>query len=124
VFLSSHLLWEVERTCTHAAVIAKGRILAQGSVKALTSGAARVELASDNLGALKNAVAAFPGAVSAVVDGNIVVAEIKGDDAAALNRYLAGQGIFVSHLLVKQKSLEDAFLELTGAPEHGMGAVA
>ena len=124
VFLSSHLLWEVERTCTHAAVIAKGRILAQGSVKALTSGAARVELAAPDLAKLKDAVAQFPGAVSTTVDGTIVVAEIKGDDAAALNRFLTERGIFVSHLVVKQKSLEDAFLELTGAPEHGMGAVA
>ena len=124
VFLSSHLLWEVERTCTHAAVIAKGRILAQGTVKALTSGAARVELAAPDLGKLRTAVAGFPGIVSAIVDGNLVVAELKGDDAAELNKYLAGQGIFVSHLAVKQKSLEDAFLELTGAEEHGMGQVA
>ncbi|HEY2825234.1 MAG TPA: ABC transporter ATP-binding protein [Gemmatimonadales bacterium] len=124
VFLSSHLLWEVERTCTHAAVIAKGRILAQGSVKALTSGAARVELAASDLGKLRDAVAAFPSAVSAVVDGNLVVAEISGNDAAALNQYLSGRGIFVSHLAVKQRSLEDAFLALTGAEPHSMGAVA
>jgi len=124
VFLSSHLLWEVERTCTHAAVIAKGRILAQGSVKALTAGAARVELASPDLGKLKEAVGAYPGVVSVIVDGPLVVAEIKNDDSAALNQFLADRGIFVSHLAVKRQSLEDAFLELTGAEPHGMGAIA
>lgn len=123
VFLSSHLLWEVERTCTHAAVIAKGRILAQGSVKALTSGATRVEVAAPDLAALRAAVAEFPGVVSAVIDGTIVVAELKGDDTAQLNRFLAARGIYVSHLAAKQRSLEDAFLELTGADEHGMGVV-
>ena len=123
VFLSSHLLWEVERTCTHAAVIAKGRILAQGSVKALTAGAARVELRAGDLPRLTAIVKDYPGVVSANIEGDVVVVELKGEDTAALNRFVTERGVYVSHLTVKQKSLEDAFLELTGAEPHGMGAV-
>jgi ABC-2 type transport system ATP-binding protein len=123
VFLSSHLLWEVERTCTHAAVIAKGRILAHGSVKALTAGAARVELGAADLPRLAAIVKDYPGVVSASIEGDVVVVEVKGEDTAALNRFVAERGVYVSHLAVKQKSLEDAFLELTGAEPHGMGAI-
>ena len=39
-----------------------------------------------------------------------------------LNRFLAGRGIYASHLSLERQSLEDAFMEITGAPE-GFGEV-
>jgi ABC-2 type transport system ATP-binding protein len=124
VFLSSHLLWEVERTCTHAAVIKHGRIVGQGSVEALTAGGARVELRATDLARLEAIVGEFPGVVSVTLEGDTVLAEVKTDDTAALNRFVAERGVYLSHLAVRQRSLEDAFLDLMGAESHTMGSVS
>lgn len=124
IFLSSHLLWEVERTCTHVAVIKKGRIVGQGSVAAVTSGAARIELRAADLELLKKIVSDYPGMVSVNIEGAMVIAEIGSDDMAALNRFVVERGVYLSHLAVRQRSLEDAFLEMTGSEPEGMGQVA
>jgi len=49
---------------------------------------------------------------------------LEDEDLAPLNRFVAERGVYVSHLALRQKSLEDVFMELTGADEHGMGEVS
>ena len=60
VFLSSHLLWEVERTCTHVAIIKEGRLLQQGAVSDVTSGAPMAALKAADMNVLLQAVATYP----------------------------------------------------------------
>jgi hypothetical protein len=58
------------------------------------------------------------------IRGDRVVAELKDGDLAALNSFLAARGIFASHLALEQRTLEDVFMEVTGAdggPEAGTG---
>ncbi len=114
VFLSSHLLFEVERVCTHVAIIKKGRLVAQGNVREILEQQPVVELRADGaLDRLQAAVAGYPpAAVVRIEDGTLCVTLDDGD-TAALNRYLAGQGVYLSHLAVRARTLEDAFLELT-----------
>jgi len=123
IFLSSHLLWEVERTCTHVAVLKQGRILRQASVKDITSGGAIVELRGGPPGRLRDIVAEFPAARAVRADRDTVIAEVAQEDLAALNQFVAERGVWVSHLALRQRSLEDVFMELTGGGEHGMGEV-
>jgi hypothetical protein len=53
-----------------------------------------------------------------------VVVELKDDDLAALNQFVSGRGIHLSHLVREERTLEDVFMELTGATESGgMGEV-
>ncbi len=124
IFLSSHLLWEVERTCTHVAIIKEGRLLQQGAVSDVTSGAPMAALKAADMNALQQAVVAYPETHWVKQREEYIVAELATDDLATLNRYLAEQGIYVSELKLQQRSLEDVFMEVTGGGEHGMGQVA
>lgn len=119
IFLSSHLLWEVERICSHVAIIDEGRIVAQATVDEIVGAAMVVGLRAADPAALEGAVGEYPAAISVRRDGGTVVVELENDDPAALNRFLAGRGIHVSHLVRRRASLEDVFMELTG----GVGAM-
>lgn len=126
IFLSSHLLAEVERICTHVAIVRKGRIVKAGSVPEVvgrTSGdsetvEALVRAADD--GTLRQALEAYPEAASVrpAEDGGFVVG-LRSDDLAGLNRWLADRGVYVSHLTPHRQSLEDAFMGLTEGGDFG-----
>lgn len=120
IFLSSHLLSEVERTCTHVAIIQNGRIVRQDSVADVTSHGV-AGLRSADLAALESAVLEYPAARWARRRGDRVVAELDDGDLAALNAWLAGRGIHASYLALEARSLEDVFLEATGAARTGGG---
>jgi ABC-2 type transport system ATP-binding protein len=116
IFLSSHLLWEVERTCTHVAIIKKGRIIRQASVRDITTGTAVAGVRGGDPGKLRDIVADYPAALTASIEDETVVVELRDGDMAALNAFVAGRGVFLSHLALRQRSLEDVFIELTGTP--------
>lgn len=127
IFLSSHLLWEVERTCTHVAILRKGRIIRQASVEEITrTGTVAGLRGGDGVepDRLKALVEAYPGTVATRLreDDGAVVAELRDDDLASLNRWVAERGVYLDHLAREQKSLEDVFMELTGADEADEGA--
>lgn len=125
VFLSSHLLSEVERVCTHVAILREGRVVRQASVEEVTTGAAAAVLEAPDPGALARAVDEYPPVVSSRRrDGGLVV-ELEDDDLGALNRFLAERGVHLSRLEPRRRTLEEAFMEVTGADEReGMGEVA
>lgn len=113
VFVSSHLLNEVERTCTHVAILRKGRIVRQSSVRDLVARETMMALKSDNLSSLAAALAAYTHAASVARRDDAVLVRLDDDDPAALNRFLAGQGIYLSYMAPQQQSLEEAFIDLT-----------
>lgn len=123
IFLSSHMLHEVERTCTHVAIIETGRLVREGSVDELTSARTVAAVGADgDPEALRGAVSEFEGAGNARVHEGRVLVHLTAGGLAELNRFLAGRGIYASHLSLERQSLEDAFMEITGAPE-GFGDV-
>lgn len=113
IFVSSHMLWEVERTCTHVAIISKGRIIRQSSVKEITAGAVVASIRAGDIEALHAIAQGYPGATSARVEGEDVVVALASDDLGGLNQYVASKGVFLTHLARQQQSLEDVFIELT-----------
>ncbi|WP_420616945.1 ABC transporter ATP-binding protein [Candidatus Palauibacter sp.] len=123
IFLSSHMLHEVERTCTHVAIIETGRLVREGSVDELTSARTVAAVAADgDIEALRQAVSEFEGAGHARVEDDRVLVQVGGAGLSELNRFLAGRGIYASHLSLERQSLEDAFMEITGTPE-GFGEI-
>lgn len=123
IFVSSHLLYEVERTCTHIAIIKKGRILTQGSLDQLIRGTSVARVRSADHEVLLNVLGEYTGVVHAERDGEDIVIELRDEDLAALNRFLAGRDVYLSHLVLQRQSLEDVFIDLTGdrpdlAPEE------
>lgn len=116
VFLSSHLLDEIEQVCTHAAVMARGRLLAQGSVADLAA-SARGRLAvttPDPADAVR--VLQAHGLTGLAVDGDRLTADAPPTavDLADLNAALVADGVRVRAFGIEGGSLEDAFVALTG----------
>ncbi|GAQ59070.1 ABC transporter ATP-binding protein [Streptomyces acidiscabies] len=114
VFLSSHLLDEIEQVCTHAAVMARGRLIVQGEVGEL---AARtrgrlVVTTPDPADAAR--VLKEQGLADVTSEGERVTAEPPERDLAEVNAALVGAGVRVRGFTLRRASLEDAFVELTG----------
>lgn len=124
VFLSSHLLWEVERVCTHVAILREGSVVRQASVDDVTGGHVAAALEAEDAEELDRAVADYPAAASRRRQDGVLLVELEDGDLAALNRYLAGRGVHLSRLEPRRRTLEEAFMEVTGADEReGMGEV-
>jgi ABC-2 type transport system ATP-binding protein len=124
IFLSSHILHDVERTCTHVAIIERGRLVRQASVQEMTAERPLVAIAADmDLEVLRAAAAAFPGAKSAETRDDRVLVDLADDGPAALNEFMAGKGIVLSHLAMERQTLESIFMELT-SDARGFGTVA
>ena len=124
IFLSSHLLWEVERTCSHVAIVRKGTIVASGTVEEVVSGGTSVLLRAADEDALVAALEGYPEATSVKRSDDGVLVSLGSDDFAALNRYLAGQRIHLSHLAPHRQSLEDVFIDLTRGDFDPMTEIA
>lgn len=118
VFLSSHLLDEIEQVCSHAAVMARGRLITQGPVADLSAGTrGRLAVATpDPAEAVR--VLAGHGVTDLVTDPHTgeVTGELPAEppDLAELNAALVGAGVRVRGFGVRRASLEDAFVALTG----------
>jgi ABC-type multidrug transport system ATPase subunit len=119
IVLSSHLLQEVERTCTHVAILKRGRIVAAGPLSELTAGTTQVELRSGDPERLGAALHACPEVLGVRREGDLLVAELRGGDAEDLSRFLAGQRVYLSHLAARGRSLEEVFVSATGGGEAG-----
>ncbi|GAQ66259.1 ABC transporter ATP-binding protein [Streptomyces scabiei] len=124
VFLSSHLLDEIEQVCTHAAVMARGRLVVQGPVTDLAAGARGrlVVTTPDTADAARVLKEQGVGDVVVTEDegagggGGRVTAEPPppGRDLAELTAALVTAGVRVRGLALERASLEDAFVALTG----------
>jgi ABC-2 type transport system ATP-binding protein len=115
VFLSSHLLDEVEKTCEAAAVIDSGRLIASGSIASLVAGGEReLDIGCDDPRLALDVLDGFASIVSAheLPDGVRVTLAPEGS-AAAVNAELVGAGVAVFRLQPVRESLEHRFLEMT-----------
>jgi ABC-type multidrug transport system ATPase subunit len=113
VFLSTHLLDEVEKICTHVAILNRGRLQRAGKVTDFTSGSASLRLRAEDLTQLLNAVSQFEFAKNVRTSENAVCLDLTSGNPASLNRYLTERGIYLNELSSQRERLEQAFLSLT-----------
>jgi ABC-type multidrug transport system ATPase subunit len=109
VFLSSHLLAEVELLCTRVGVLDEGRLVLQDDLAALRAPTGRIVLDTPDA-----------DQVAALLDGQVEQRDgqqllVRHDDAAALNARLVGAGLRVSSIGPQQRTLEEIVLAVTGA---------
>jgi ABC-2 type transport system ATP-binding protein len=118
VFVSSHLLAEVQHVCDRVAILARGRCVASGSVGSVLTRAGSVGLlvglpAPDlPAGLTVLAEAGFKAAMA----GDRIRVELDPAAAAGVTRALAERGLYVNELRAEEVDLETVFLELTEAP--------
>ena len=112
IILASHLLDEVQKVCTHFAVLKKGTLVHAGPVDEVGKGAETVEVNAE-VENLNEILLAFSGTSSINREnGSFQVALRDGFKSKDLNKFLFDKGIVVSHLVTKKKSLEKQFLEI------------
>ena len=115
IFVSSHLLSEIEQLCSHLAVMTAGRIVAQGSLAELrANGRTTLVVRVSDTNRAQQLLADMGVDASAVVADELS-AEVAADfDAATYNEKLVKAGVRVSELRLAKQSLEEYFVELTG----------
>lgn len=115
IVMASHLLDEVEKVCTHVAIIKNGQLLSTGSVVEVLASDDTIAIGAVDLAALSSILPEFKGFVSQVtVDGKILMgADLTRVGLEDLNRFCFEKGILLNHLALHKKSLEAKFLEIT-----------
>jgi ABC-2 type transport system ATP-binding protein len=113
VFLSSHLLAEIEQVCSHVAVMAVGQLVAQGSLAELRA-ASSAQLHVDTADTALAAEVLAQAGMAPAVDGARVVADLGNRPPEELCRALVEAGVGVRGFTVERPSLEDTFVALTG----------
>ena len=116
VFLSSHLLDEVEKTCDHAAIVDRGRIVTQGAIADLASDGRNELIVGCDDPALALAVLDGFGGIRDARrsdEGLRVTLAPDRDGAAAVNTLLVEAGLSVDRLEPVRRSLEERFLDIT-----------
>lgn len=115
IILASHLLDEVEKVCTHVAILKTGTLLTTGDVEEVLMDEDVVELSSPDLPALANLLEQLNKEI--VIDNTsntIHIRFAKGEaKLAEINSFCFKNGITLNHLLLKKKRLEARFFELT-----------
>jgi len=115
VFVSSHLLAEVEAMCDQVGVLARGRLVAEGPPSNLRPSGSRVRVEVDDA---QRALRVASGLDGVVVDEHrdgsrsFIAALAPPATAASLNAALVGAGVGVSALVPVHERLEDVFVEL------------
>jgi ABC-2 type transport system ATP-binding protein len=120
VLVSSHLLAEVEQTCTHAVVVNKGVIVASGLVEEIVGDSPTVQFEVSDVPAAE-AVLTRMGVRSVTPDGPAgLVVDVNGAARSELVAELVRAGVGVDRV-VPRRRLEDAFLALVGDNSRGSG---
>ena len=117
VFVSSHLLAEIELMCDRVAIIHKGRLLRTGSVHEMISSRREMEF---RVGDVARARELFVNrGLDVRPDGDRIFVPIDEDDAPPLVSALAENGIALYHAKQRMQTLEEMFLEATGGETVG-----
>jgi ABC-2 type transport system ATP-binding protein len=113
IILASHILDEVQKTCTHVAVLEKGKKLFSGQVDEVLNESNWIEIAADNMAALQLALknTSWVSSMQEETDKYVFIPEAN-ITLAEVNKYFFEKGIVLNHLALRRKSLENYFLEL------------
>jgi len=112
IILASHLLDEVQKVCTHFAVLKKGKMLHSGNIEEVTKGAETVEIEANDESVyevLQNWEQVEK--IEKILNRYMVTLD-QNTKAEELNKYLFDHGVVLSHLVTQRKSLEKQFLEI------------
>ena len=118
VILASHMLDEVEKICTHLAILKLGSVLKAGPIGSVLASKGWIELAASDLAAVARAVAELDASARVErLDDMLAVHDTKLTTTVLCGR-LAERGITLSHLVQRRPSLESQYLDLVERQEQ------
>ena len=115
IIMASHLLDEVEKVCTHVAILRKGELITSGNVNEILSNEDMVEVGAKDpknywryckIWLIRTRVSKEGGMIK-------IFFPVGTANLEAINNYCFNNGIILNHLILKKKSLEARFFELT-----------
>lgn len=113
LILASHLLDEVQKVCSHFAILRKGKKIHSGKVKDVLNSKNSVEVAAENMEQLHGALIDWPSKLDIKESGDKYVVDINGKSSSTdLNKYLQENKVVVSHLTQVKTNLEQEFLKI------------
>jgi ABC-2 type transport system ATP-binding protein len=125
VFLSSHLLHEVEQVCNRAVIINKGRVVIEGPVSELHPEHSSVKLLTSDQGKARDVVAALVGGQQVTLDEEYLIVEASDGTVREMVGRLVAEGIGVDAVIpAREQGLEDFFLGLTQSSDVDSGGAA
>ncbi|MER6900882.1 ATP-binding cassette domain-containing protein, partial [Amycolatopsis sp. NPDC000740] len=113
VVVSSHLLAEVEQTCSHVVVMHRGRLVASGEVGELAASSGEATFRVDDAAAAAATLKSVGGVSDIETEGDLVHANLDGLPRADAVAALVRAGVAVEQAGPRRR-LEDAFLQLVG----------
>ena len=115
IIMASHLLDEVEKVCTHVAILRKGELITSGDVNEILSNEDMVEVGAKNSEKLIEVLQSMPNQMRVTKEGGMIKVfyPVGTADLEAINNFCFSNGIILNHLILKKKSLEARFFELT-----------
>jgi len=114
VIMASHLLDEVEKICSHVAIIKNGELLATGPVGSILSNDVTVEVSSPNIEQLTNLVSGVEWIRNIKREKDIIEFQIAEEHTAQeINSLAYNNNIILNHLVSRKRKLEEEFLEIT-----------
>ena len=114
IIMASHILDEVEKICSHVAILKKGQMLAFGPIGSIINDDQVIELNSSDNSSILQLLKNQAGVSKIEEEDNLILAYVNESiDAAELNKLAFANGIALSHLFTRKKSLESEFLEIT-----------
>lgn len=117
ILMSSHILDEVEKVCSHVAILKNGQLLASGTTGSILDNRMECEAGAAQLDELMQFLEGHPEVAAArICHEGLVRFEMPGDaDPAQLNQQAFAKGIILSHLVCRKRSLEAEFLKITNS---------
>ncbi len=113
IILASHILDEVEKVCTHVAILKKGMLLSEGKITDILDKKIKILVASDNINLLLDLLRKSELIYDATKLNNDLLITLKENTLPKdINEFAFTKGIVLSKFEVKKSSLEDKFLEM------------
>ncbi len=113
IIISSHILDEIQKMCTHFGILKNGKLLMQGTIGELLGSKNEFSLSSQSMEDLKTNIETHPKwSKTEIKEGKLHATFNDTIQGWELNQFLFEKGIVVSELVEVKSSLEDEFLEI------------
>jgi ABC-2 type transport system ATP-binding protein len=117
IIIASHILDEIEKVCTHCAILRKGELLQTGTIKDIIGNqdVTLIKLAANDIDTLRKAINQIDKvSIYKEVGNEIIIRTESGTKTSDINQLFFDKGIVLSALNMFNESLENQFLEIVG----------